>query len=183
MTISTERPRTTANVQFRETVSPLRRCSSPSFPELRTALPEDCRSCRKRCSPGPCPAVRRSPSHCSRRVVPTPHAGDRKGAGPLGCLRRSLPRCFLRRGEHLQEVTAWAAARGDRPLPVYAGESPGAVVQVQKELGRERSGSLVEEVLAALAVAARDAGARRFVVAGGKLRARCIRPRIAPGVP
>lgn len=101
----------------------------------------------------------------------------------MGCLRRSLPRCFLRRGEHLQEVTAWAAARGDRPLPVYAGESPGAVVQVQKELGRERSGSLVEEVLAALAVAARDAGARRFVVAGGKLRARCIRPRIASGVP
>ena len=38
----------------------------------------------------------------------------------------------------------------------------------QAELGTARAGAIVEEALARLALDARDAGARRFVVAGGE---------------
>jgi uncharacterized protein YgbK (DUF1537 family) len=87
----------------------------------------------------------------------------------------------------------WLAAQdlGLAPL-VYATAEPEAVRRAQAELGVAEAGAVVEQALAACAVAARDAGARRFVVAGGETSGAVtqalgvdrldIGPEIAPGV-
>ena len=86
----------------------------------------------------------------------------------------------------------WLAGQGDAPL-VYATAAPDEVRAAQDALGRERAGAIVEEALAMIAVAMRDRGARRFVVAGGEssgavvqalgVRQMDVGPEIAPGVP
>jgi uncharacterized protein YgbK (DUF1537 family) len=64
---------------------------------------------------------------------------------------------------------------------------------VQKVLGAEKAGHLVEDALASIARKLRDAGVRKFVVAGGEtsgavvqaldVRSLRIGPQIDPGVP
>ncbi|GAB5374535.1 MAG: four-carbon acid sugar kinase family protein [Acuticoccus sp.] len=85
----------------------------------------------------------------------------------------------------------------DQPLDaapiIYATAEPADVRAAQKELGVREAGELVEGALAALAVAAREKGARRFVVAGGETAGAItqalgvtrleIGAEIAPGVP
>ncbi|SMX23871.1 3-oxo-tetronate kinase [Boseongicola aestuarii] len=85
----------------------------------------------------------------------------------------------------------------DQPLDatpmIYATATPDEVRAVQEKLGRARAGELVEAALGALAVAARDAGRRRFVSAGGETSGAVtqalgvsrldVGPEIAPGVP
>jgi uncharacterized protein YgbK (DUF1537 family) len=81
----------------------------------------------------------------------------------------------------------------DRMPLIYATAEPTEVAAAQSELGAARAGEIVEEALAALAVAARDRGAERFVVAGGETSGAVtkalgvtrleIGPEIAPGVP
>lgn len=81
---------------------------------------------------------------------------------------------------------------GQAPL-IYATADPASVRAAQEQLGRDRAGELVENVLAACAVAAREKGARRFVVAGGETSGAVtqalgvdrldIGQEIAPGVP
>lgn len=76
---------------------------------------------------------------------------------------------------------------------VYATSAPEQVAQVQKTLGVERAGKLVEEALGRIARALHADGVRRFVVAGGEtsgavvqaldVRALRIGPQIDPGVP
>ena len=76
---------------------------------------------------------------------------------------------------------------------VYATSAPEHVAQVQKTLGVERAGKLVEEALGRIARALHADGVRRFVVAGGEtsgavvqaldVRALRIGPQIDPGVP
>jgi len=76
---------------------------------------------------------------------------------------------------------------------VYASAEPDAVRAAQSALGTERAGEIVEQALAACAIRARDAGAARFVVAGGETSGAVtqalgvdqldIGPEIAPGVP
>ncbi|MEM1072817.1 MAG: 3-oxo-tetronate kinase [Pseudomonadota bacterium] len=76
---------------------------------------------------------------------------------------------------------------------VYATADPDAVRSAQAELGVERAGAIVESALAQMAVAARERGARRFIVAGGETSGAVtkalgvnrldIGPEIAPGVP
>ncbi|MBP7241464.1 3-oxo-tetronate kinase [Amaricoccus sp.] len=89
---------------------------------------------------------------------------------------------------------AWLAAQAPDPAPlVYATAEPGEVRDAQAALGVARAGEIVEEALGALAVAARDRGARRIVVAGGETSGAVARalgvdrlavgPEIAPGVP
>ncbi|MEM7470023.1 MAG: 3-oxo-tetronate kinase [Pseudomonadota bacterium] len=56
----------------------------------------------------------------------------------------------------------------DAPKIIYATAEPSAVTAAQDKLGRERAGQVVEDALASCAVAAREAGVRRFVVAGGE---------------
>jgi len=89
---------------------------------------------------------------------------------------------------------AWLAVQDFDAAPiVYATAEPDAVRAAQKTLGVGKAGEIVEDALAALAVAARDAGARRFVVAGGETSGAVtkalevsrldIGAEIAPGVP
>ncbi|MEM6944047.1 MAG: 3-oxo-tetronate kinase [Pseudomonadota bacterium] len=86
-----------------------------------------------------------------------------------------------------------SAQRGDAVPILYATAEPDAVRQAQERLGAARAGSIVEEALAAIAIAARDSGRRRFVVAGGEtsgavtkalgITSLDIGAEIAPGVP
>ncbi|KGJ01933.1 Uncharacterized conserved protein YgbK, DUF1537 family [Paracoccus halophilus] len=89
---------------------------------------------------------------------------------------------------------AWLARQdpGVTPL-IYATAEADQVRIAQDELGRDRAGEVVEQALAACAVAARDAGTRRFVIAGGETSGAVakglgidrlnIGQEIAPGVP
>jgi uncharacterized protein YgbK (DUF1537 family) len=89
---------------------------------------------------------------------------------------------------------AWLAAQGDAVTPlIYATAEPDQVREAQSRLGRGRAGEVVEQALAACALAARDSGTRRFVVAGGESSGAVaqglgidrldVGPEIAPGVP
>lgn len=91
-----------------------------------------------------------------------------------------------------RDAIDWALAQSDTPL-LYSSADPEIVRQIQDKLGRDEAGALVEHFLAAVAVALRDAGFRRFLVAGGetsgavvnalKVSALHIGPEIDPGVP
>ncbi len=68
-----------------------------------------------------------------------------------------------------EEALDWAKPLlGDRPILISATASPETVAEVQRRLGRERAGALVEETLAAIARGLSAKGARRFVIAGGE---------------
>lgn len=94
----------------------------------------------------------------------------------------------------LQPAMDWLAAQdlAARPL-IYATATPDAVRAAQVQLGRAEAGALVEAALADLAIAARNQGARRIVVAGGETSGAVtkalgvdrldIGPEIAAGVP
>ena len=88
----------------------------------------------------------------------------------------------------------WLANQPASAAPiVYATADPASVAAAQERLGVERASAVVEEALAACAVAARERGVRRFVVAGGETSGAVTRalgisrldigPEIAPGVP
>jgi uncharacterized protein YgbK (DUF1537 family) len=96
--------------------------------------------------------------------------------------------------EGLGRARDWLAAQPAEPAPiVYATAEPAEVRAAQAALGTARAGEIVEQALAALAVAARERGASRFVVAGGETAGAVmnalgvdrleIGPEIAPGVP
>jgi uncharacterized protein YgbK (DUF1537 family) len=120
--------------------------------------------------------------------------------GQLAAVGDSLPRRQLDPVTLTRDPGAVAAAidwakgqLGDRPLLIYASAQPEQVAAAQAALGRERAAQVVEDALRAIAVALAQAGARRFVVAGGEtsgavvealgVRALAIGPEIAPGVP
>jgi uncharacterized protein YgbK (DUF1537 family) len=88
----------------------------------------------------------------------------------------------------------WLAAQDLAAAPlVYATAEPAEVRAAQEKLGTARAGEVVEAALARLAVAARDQGAARFVVAGGETSGAVTQAlgvdrldvgrEIAPGVP
>jgi uncharacterized protein YgbK (DUF1537 family) len=84
-------------------------------------------------------------------------------------------------------------ARQTTPALIAATQPPGGVKAAQERLGQAGAAALVEQTLAAIAIAARASGARRFVVAGGETSGAVARalnagrlavgPSIAPGVP
>jgi uncharacterized protein YgbK (DUF1537 family) len=89
---------------------------------------------------------------------------------------------------------AWTRERlAGGPVLIYASAPPEEVARVQKQLGRERAGELIEHALAEIAAGLVAAGVRRLVVAGGetsgavvqRLGAKALRigPQIDPGVP
>ncbi|MGI4855610.1 MAG: 3-oxo-tetronate kinase [Janthinobacterium lividum] len=92
----------------------------------------------------------------------------------------------------VEQALAFARDAGETVL-IYATSSPDEVKAVQRELGVERAGTLVEAALGKIAVGLREAGVRRFVVAGGEtsgavvqaLQVRMLRigAQIDPGVP
>jgi uncharacterized protein YgbK (DUF1537 family) len=67
------------------------------------------------------------------------------------------------------QALAWADSRlAQGPVLVYATAAADDVKAVQKQLGAERAGSLVEACLAEIATGLLDRGVRRLVVAGGE---------------
>ena len=82
---------------------------------------------------------------------------------------------------------------GDRAILISATAPPETVAEVQRRLGRERAGALVEETLAAIARGLAGNGVRRFVVAGGETAGAVVQAlgvtglrigrQIDPGVP
>ncbi|GHE03714.1 HPr kinase [Defluviimonas sp. 20V17] len=96
--------------------------------------------------------------------------------------------------EGVGAALGWLSTQDLSAAPlIYATAEPEAVRAAQDRLGIERAGAVVEAALATLAVAARDRGARRFVVAGGETAGAVtsalgvsrldIGAEIAPGVP
>ena len=85
------------------------------------------------------------------------------------------------------------AALASAPVLVYATSGPERVQVIQKALGAEAAGALVEFALAALAAGLVRAGVRRLVVAGGETSGAVVQalgvqqlrigPPICPGVP
>ncbi|RKF46772.1 3-oxo-tetronate kinase [Paraburkholderia fungorum] len=81
----------------------------------------------------------------------------------------------------------------DEPVLIYATATPDEVKAVQRELGVNEAGHLVESTLASIARGLRERGVRRFVVAGGEtsgavvqaldVRTLRIGAQIDPGVP
>jgi uncharacterized protein YgbK (DUF1537 family) len=68
-----------------------------------------------------------------------------------------------------EEALAWAADKlGDGPICIAATAPPDQVAAVQQQLGRERAGALVEEIMAEIARGLVARGVRRLVVAGGE---------------
>lgn len=92
----------------------------------------------------------------------------------------------------VEQALAFAREAGETVL-IYATSSPEEVKAVQRQLGVERAGALVEQALGEIAVGLREAGVRRFVVAGGEtsgsvvqaldVRMLQIGAQIDPGVP
>jgi 3-dehydrotetronate 4-kinase len=76
---------------------------------------------------------------------------------------------------------------------IYATSSPQEVKSVQRELGTERAGALVEEAFAAIGKGLVSTGVRKLIVAGGETAGAVVRalaigslrigPQIDPGVP
>lgn len=88
----------------------------------------------------------------------------------------------------------WAAPRlSARPILFYATAEPVAVQAVQRQLGVEQAGALVEQTLSRIARRLVERGVRQLVVAGGETSGACVqalgisRMRIGapidPGVP
>ena len=100
------------------------------------------------------------------------------------------------RGEPLVEQ-ALAFAREHfavkQPVLIYATATPDEVKAVQRELGVEQAGHLVERTLASIARGLRELGVRKFVVAGGETSGAVVQAldvhtlrigaQIDPGVP
>ena len=93
-----------------------------------------------------------------------------------------------------EAVLSWLHAQDLTQAPlIYATAEPASVKAAQSKLGAAKAGALIEHILSECAVAARDMGARRFIVAGGETSGAVtkamgvstlgIGEEIAPGVP
>ncbi len=92
------------------------------------------------------------------------------------------------------DAVTWSQQHiNDGPFLIYSSADPAEVAAIQKNLGREEAGALVEGAMGRIARALVEGGVRRFVVAGGEtsgavvealgVRALRIGPEIDPGVP
>ena len=101
---------------------------------------------------------------------------------------------LLLRKEGCGAARDWLRAQSvDVPKIIYATAEPAEVFAVQRKLGVEEAGQLIEDAFAHLAQDALSLGVRRFVVAGGetsgavtkglKVNRLIIGPEISPGVP
>lgn len=93
----------------------------------------------------------------------------------------------------VETVVNWVLKQENTCPLIYSSADPDAVSQVQKTLGVEQAGTLLETFLAQVAVQLSDHGVNRFVIAGGEtsgavvkalnIPALLIGPEIAAGVP
>ena len=92
----------------------------------------------------------------------------------------------------VEDALAFAADHAQTVL-IYATNTADEVKAVQRELGAERAGHLVEQAMGRIASGLREAGVRRFVVAGGETSGAVVQAlniqllqigaQIDPGVP
>jgi uncharacterized protein YgbK (DUF1537 family) len=94
----------------------------------------------------------------------------------------------------VEEALAWARERRQTgPVLIYATSTPQEVKAVQRKIGAERAGLLIERALAEIGKELVRTGVRKLVVAGGEtsgavvgalgIRSLRIGPQIDPGVP
>ncbi|MEM7446116.1 MAG: 3-oxo-tetronate kinase [Pseudomonadota bacterium] len=94
----------------------------------------------------------------------------------------------------VRSVLEWAESQtSGAPVLIYSTAEPSAVVEAQAKLGRAEAGTLIEDVLAAIAIGLVGTGVRRLIVAGGETSGAVVNalgvatleigPEIAPGVP
>jgi 3-dehydrotetronate 4-kinase len=94
----------------------------------------------------------------------------------------------------VEEAMAWAGPRlAQGPVLVYATAEPATVSAVQRQLGADQAGALVEHALSRIAVGLVQAGVGQLIVAGGETAGACVQalgvtqlrigPQIDPGVP
>ncbi len=92
------------------------------------------------------------------------------------------------------DALAWAKPlMQSGPVLIYSTAEPAAIAAVQKQLGVQAAGALVERTLASVAKGLVDLGVGQLVVAGGETSGACVQalginqmqigPQIAPGVP
>ena len=120
--------------------------------------------------------------------------------GQIERMAASCPSFFVdaealaRRERVAGEALAWAAPRlAEGPVLIYASAPPARVRRIQKTLGAEKAGAMIERCLARIAKGLIDAGVGRLVVAGGEtagavvgalgVRTLRIGAEIDPGVP
>src|SRR3546814_7964955 len=92
-----------------------------------------------------------------------------------------------------KQKTAYEMRISDWSSDVCSSDLPAQVEALQRKLGRERAGGLVESAMARVAEAALQAGAKRIIVAGGEtsgavmaalgVKQLAIGQEIDPGVP
>lgn len=109
-----------------------------------------------------------------------------------GALRRLDPLALADGSETAATVWAWMQAQSG-PALAAATAPPEAVKAAQAKLGVEGAAEVVEATLSGVAIRARAAGVRRFIVAGGEtsgavasalgVERLAVGPQIAPGVP
>ncbi|MGH8384887.1 MAG: 3-oxo-tetronate kinase [Pseudomonas sp.] len=96
-------------------------------------------------------------------------------------------------GQSVIEQALAFAADHEQTVLIFATNTPDEVKAVQHELGAERAGHLVEQAMGRIANGLREAGVRRFVVAGGETSGAVVQAlgvqllqigkQIDPGVP
>jgi uncharacterized protein YgbK (DUF1537 family) len=92
------------------------------------------------------------------------------------------------------QALRWAAPLlGQQPVLIYSTANSDTVQRVQRQLGVQQAGAMLEKTLAAIARGLLDLGVRQLVVAGGETAGACVQalgvtqmkigPQIDPGVP
>ena len=104
------------------------------------------------------------------------------------------PLALARDGAAVEQAIGWAQEHlGEAPLLIRSSARPEQVAEVQRALGREKAGAVVEAAMARIAQALVKSGVCRLVVAGGEtagavvgalgVKGLRIGPPIDPGVP
>jgi uncharacterized protein YgbK (DUF1537 family) len=94
----------------------------------------------------------------------------------------------------VSHAMSWSASRlAHGPVLVHSTADPARVAAVQRQLGAQAAGALIETALAAIALGLVDQGVRQLVVAGGETAGACVQalgiqrmqigPQVDPGVP
>ena len=121
--------------------------------------------------------------------------GQLEAARAAGLPVLALDAGALAEGRQTAEQAAdWAIRQPGLPPPVICSSSdPAALARIHARLGREASGTLVEQTLADIACRLQASGFTRFVIAGGEtsgavvaalgVQSLRIGPEIDPGVP
>jgi len=114
-----------------------------------------------------------------------------------GAARRIDPLASGEEADDVAEIARWAESRWaiepDAPVLVYSTAAPSDVAAAQRQGGAHDVGERLEAILAAVAAALVERGARRLVVAGGETSGACVQAlgveqlrigaQIDPGVP